>query len=423
MKILLTYLLLFSTLNNLNANIDYLGEKSNLFSNISKDSLKLSLSALIIQNLVDTDEIVYTPAGPAKKSHVHFVDSDHHLNITDSSIQIVHTQTGVVSQEFIKSSHNNFTDIANSNSDSINESGYISSAIFVSPYNYQISYFSTRWIVPLAPTTNNNQIIDLFNGLSNYGYIIQPVLQWAISPTDEGGYYWVLRNWFVSYSEAIFCGPNIKVNPGDSILGIIKLTSKAINLYSYNCSFTVNSINSELQVNNVPNLNFATLALEAYGIESCTDYPPENKIRMTNIKIKTDSIAPFLNWGINNEYTDCGQHSSIMSNNSFGDEIDIYFHGNNETNSSSDTNNMTTQNEINVSPNPTVGILHIVINQTITNNCNIEIYNNSGSLMQKLLKNKIDNDFTIDMQNYSAGLYIIKIENAQKIYNYKIIKN
>ena len=46
------------------------------------------------------DEMVYTPAGLVRKSNVHLVDSEHHLNIKNGHIQIIHTKTGTLSQEF-----------------------------------------------------------------------------------------------------------------------------------------------------------------------------------------------------------------------------------------------------------------------------------------------------------------------------------
>jgi hypothetical protein len=282
------------------------------------------------------DEMVSTPAGLVPKSKVHFVDSEHRLNIKDGHIQIIHTKTGIVSEEYADTltknendNNRNIFSYLKSKTPANDSSGWLTFTYWHNNSNNPITYFSTSWIVPSPPTTNSNQLIYLFNGLesSSPNYILQPVLQWGISPAG-GGNYWSITNWYVwgSSSTQYFHGSLIKVSPGTSLQGVIKLTSDSSNTFSYNSSFTGYSSGSELQVNNGPQLNWAYEALEAYGIKKATDYSSDEKVKMTEIQLKVDNIYPLLTWTPLNVATEYGRHINIVSNSSMNGEVDIYFH-------------------------------------------------------------------------------------------------
>lgn len=316
-----------------------------LFSinNLSAQSIKTSNNPNIIKYNIDTaynnseDKVVYTPAGPTRKSKVHLVDNEHHLNIINDHIQIIHTKTGRVEQEFgdtLTYSHKekdrnrflNLKKLAPGN----DSSGWITYADWYSGNN-PITYFSTNWIVPSPPATNSGQFIYLFNGLqsSSGDGILQPVLQWGFSPAG-GGDYWAIANWFVwggVSNYEFFHSSLIEVNPGANLTGVMKLTSDSGNIYSYSSSFTRDSIaGSTLQLNNAPPFNWADETLEVYGISKCSDYPSDEKIKMSDIQIKVDSTYPTITWTPANVATECGQHTNIVSNSSAHGEVDLYFH-------------------------------------------------------------------------------------------------
>jgi hypothetical protein len=220
----------------------------------------------------------------------------------------------------------------------------------------------------------------------------------------------------------MFYGPLIKVSPGTKIQGTIKLTSQSINVNSYSSSFKGYLCEGELHINTLSSFNSAIEAIEAYYIVACGDFPPEEKIKMTDIQIKTDSIIPFINWTTINPYLKYGQYANIISNNSFGDEIDLYFHDNCTPKPAPTYKSKPIPETISISPNPTDGLLHASIIQPILYGCRIDIFNSLGSHLQTVLKGGEENEFDIDLRNYPAGFYVIHISYNQKIYTYKIIK-
>lgn len=281
--------------------------------------------------------MVYTPFGPARKSKVHLVDSEHHLIIKEGHIQVIHTKTGIVSQEYagtlIENNKENNRNIYSYLKTKIfvnDSSGWITFSSWYNNSNKPITYFSTSWIVPSPPTTNSDQVIFLFNGLepTSRSSILQPVLQWGISAAG-GGNYWAITNWYVWISgDSIggFYGTLSKVIPGTSLQGVMKLTFDSNNTFSYNSSFTGYSSGPELQVNNAPQFNLAFETLEAYGITKTTDYSSDEKIKMSDIQIKVGNMNPSLTWTPKNVATEYGRHINIVSNSSVNGEVDLYFH-------------------------------------------------------------------------------------------------
>lgn len=381
------------------------------------------------------DEVVYTPFGPALKSNVHFVDGEHNLNIKNGHIQLINKENGTVSQEYDNVLNENYTENkenitssfkSQSNfSDSEFKDGWVTFAdcqIYVA--NPNPTYFSTRWIVPSPPTKYSNQILYLFNALvgsdSAATHIVQPVLQWGNSPAG-GGNYWAICNWYVSSNTQYFYDSLIKVSPGTNLEGVIKLTSESNKLYNYNSSFT--GYHSGLQVNNVPQLETPYVALEAFYVNGCDEFPSDEKIKMYNIQIMIDSIYPPLLWYTYNTSNDCGQFTKIVSKSSNNGQIDIHFH----TPYSIDN-----FKEIHIYPNPVEDLLHISPNyiedplhlfpdKPITN-CKIEIYNSFGRLLRTDFYENLDFEFNMDLRNFEPGLYIIKFSYDNKTHAFKIIK-
>lgn len=376
------------------------------------------------------EEIVYTPFGPAKKSNIHYIDSRHYLNINDGNIQVVQKNTGIISRQFahvlnkteLSNNETNGTDCSSQYNQIISsqyfKDGWITYADTY--FNKPIVQFSAHWIVPLPPERRAEQLLYIFNGLqgsdSVVSHILQPVLQWGVSPAG-GGKYWSVCNWYVT-SKEFFHDSLIIVRPGNKLDGLIKQISSENNLFSYLSSFK--GFQTSLQVNNLPQLDNACVALEAYNVADCKEYPADNKVKVTNIQIITEDNYPSpLLWTINNSVSDCGQFTEVVSNSPNNGEINIHFRTGNSTDFFRD---------IHIYPNPLVKILHIIPEETLLH-CAIEIFNNSGQLIFSNSYDYLDNEFTLDLGNYADGLYFIKFSYYSRyhlikknIHTFKIIK-
>jgi hypothetical protein len=263
----------------------------------------------------------------------------------------------------------------------------------------------------------------LFNGLQGgnlYGLILQPVLQWGISPAG-GGNYWAIANWFVSGDGQFFYDTLIKVNPGTRLQGVIKLTSVSNNLYSYNSSFT--GYSTGLQINNTSELTTTYIGLEAYNINGCDEYPKDERIKMFNIQIVLDSIYPPLIWNTYDRVTSCGQYTRIINKSPNNGQIDIYFHTPNSFNGFDEIHFYPNpvENMLHVSPSYIVDPMHLFPDKPISN-CKIEIFNSLGRLIKSDFYERFDYEFNLDLSNFDPGLYIIRFSYNNESHAFKIIK-
>ena len=89
------------------------------------------------------------------------------------------------------------------------------------------------------------------------------------------------------------------------------------------------------------------------------------------------------------------------------------------------TNNQDfTINNINIYPNPTNSILNIEKNSSFDQEILIEVYNQTGQIVQKTKKNfSISNFIDISVEQLPVGLYSILIKNDRNIFNGKFLKN
>jgi len=377
------------------------------------------------------NEVVYTPFGPAIKSNVHYVDRDHHLKFCNNTIQVIQNVTGKIREEFdvtgneghykklkneyIKSEVSSF--IAENDSDD----GWISFAVGQDYYEISgpISHYSATWNVPSPPNCKSDQLIYLFialegssileNGNSNF-HIVQPVLQWGLSPAG-GGKYWAICNWHVTNENQFFYDSLIKVNSGAILEGVIELTSSTEGQYSYRSYFA--GYDMGLQATNLPELNTLYAALEAYNVYSCNEYPADEKVRMKNINIMTGNTYPKILWFPSQEFkdpvNDCNQFTEIVDGNSQGGAIDIHFH------TPSPINNF---EEIHIFPNPAGDYLNISPKRPILN-CRIEIINNSGRKIYSNFFENFDYELDIDFSSYPPGMYYIRFSYYDSIYSLK----
>jgi hypothetical protein len=397
----------------------------------------LLLAIIGLSTNAQTDEIVYTPFGPALKSKVHFVDSKHHLNIKDGHVQIIDTKTGAVSQEFdnnVRAENKTISNINSKISAADTDNGWITCAYWENNSNKPITYFSTNWIVPsppIIPLQDSDQIVYLFNGLepNSESFILQPVLQWGLStPPPTGGNYWAISNWFVAGYTDYFYDSLIRVSPGTILQGIMKLTSDSGNAYSYNSSFIVDSAGTilqgdTLQVNNIAQLTVAFQTLEVYGITECTEYPADTMVKMTNIQIKMDSIYPTITWNPGDFVTDYGQKTIIISNSSDSGEVDIYFHTPCIT--TSIVSMSATSDKIFAYPNPAINNLTIESSQeevvsSSKQSAVIEITNIQGQLIKTITST--GNKTNIDVSALPSGVYVVEVRTGKGVAVSKFIK-
>src|SRR5450755_92079 len=87
-----------------------------------------------------------------------------------------------------------------------------------------IDYLGGTWMVPTYPLLDG-AVIYLFNGIepANGSWILQPVLQFGVSPAG-GGNYWAIASWLVSADQAFF-SPLETVYPGNTISGYTEMTT------------------------------------------------------------------------------------------------------------------------------------------------------------------------------------------------------
>ena len=236
---------------------------------------------------------------------------------------------------------------------------------------------------------------DILTDSTSMTYIIQPVLQWGISPAG-GGKYWSVCNWFVMSEDHYFHDSLIKVNPGDRLQGVVKRLAITDSTYLYNASFT--GYGEGLDVYNIRYLGRGYLALETYGVRNCIDNPADEKMRMFNIKIMIDEGFPPLFWHIYNNIDHCGEFTNIIHESSDNGEINIHFHK-----PVSEDN----YDDIYIYPNPVQDILHVSITDPIIR-CRIEIYNNLSILMLTETHDVLEYEYDINLQNYPPGIYYAK---------------
>ena len=363
---------------------------------------------------------------------MHFVDGKHHLNIKDGSVQVIDTKTGTVSSEFVNNgvTGNNNKSISNINSRisaADTDNGWVTDAKWHNTGITPITYFNTDWVVPNPPVTSSYQTIFLFNavvdtlhGSTGTYYILQPVLQWGQSSAG-GGSYWSITNWCVCLTDwnvtGLYYGSLITVNPGTSLQGVIKLTSDSGSAFNYNSAFTEYP-ESALQVNNLNRADWAYETLEVYNLIGCDEYPSDTVIKMTDIKIETDSVYPSLSWIAQNLVTEYGQHTNIVSDSSNGGEVDIYFHT--SCVSAGIANTTTASSEINVYPNPNTGKFQIECPGSQIQR--IDVYNMIGELVYSVPFKDNRSMITVNIADLQNGMYVVQLMTKSGVATRKIIK-
>ena len=149
------------------------------------------------------------------------------------------------------------------------------------------------------------------------------MLQWGPSAAG-GGAYWSVASWYVTSGGQAFHTNLVRVNPGDTLIGVMTLTGQSGSQLSYASEFE-GIANTRLPVQNIAELTGCNETLEAYGIDACGNYPDAPLAQFTEINIRTGAAAPAITWTPVNQVTDCGQHAVVSSNSSSWGEVDIYY--------------------------------------------------------------------------------------------------
>lgn len=302
-----------------------------------------------------TESMVLTPEGWRPKSQVHLIEKGYHLAVSSGHILKVRDGNGALIEDFGQLPPPGILLDYNSTNRKLNKGNTIAPSgngwITWAEYgvtNGPISTFSTNWIVPTAPPSNDGQIIYIWNGLEPYrvednnpaNLVIQPVLQWGSNGTF-GGQYWSTSNWCVWSTGAAYTSPNTNVSPGTNLQGLITYNgSKADGSYNYISQFV--NLGFQLSVtegsysntsNPIPFIaspNWAYEVLEAANIYNTNDYPYQQPlIKMTNINMQTYGNYLPVNWmpEINPNTSTFQEYTQVVSNNSSGSgEVDLNFH-------------------------------------------------------------------------------------------------
>lgn len=370
------------------------------------------------------DEKVCTPFGLALKSKIHYVDKNHHLKIIKGQVQLINKRSGNIDEVY---GEKNTSKSAVEMSEY--KDGWNTYAVYIaSQIENPATFFSAKWIVP-SPPKMNDQLLYLFTALmgwdvmdnGNYfNHILQPVLQWGLSPAG-GGNYWAINNWYVN-DQGFFYDSLIVVNSGDILQGVLKETSVVNNRFSYSSCFY--GYPTQLQIDSLPQLQQAYLALESYKAERSDEYPTDEKIKFSDIHLETDIKNPQISWNLYKSPNNLGQYTKVVNPSSDGGEIDIYFR---KPYSKNDFDEIhfypnPVNDFLHISPNYIVDPLHIFPDKEITN-CKIELFNSFGRLIQTYFYEHLNYEFNLDMKNFIPGLYIIRFSYNNNTHAFKIIKS
>ncbi len=273
-------------------------------------------------NLNAPEDFVLTPGGFRNRTLVHPVETGVALdaNPEEDSLRLLDAKGGEVVKEVPAAP-------AAPGAVPTLGTGWIAYALWNNATGKPVSSFKSMWQVPPPPSKSDaGATIFLFNGIENSGAnlgILQPVLQWGSSAAG-GGSYWSVASWYVTSGGQAFHTNLVRVNEGDTLIGVMSLTGQSGGSFSYTSEFQ-GIANTQLPVQNIAQLTLCDVTLEAYGINACGNYPNAPLTQFTEINIRTGSTVPPVKWGPVNRVTDCGQHAAVVSDSASYGEVDIYY--------------------------------------------------------------------------------------------------
>jgi acylphosphatase len=278
------------------------------------------MTANVQPNQNPPDEFVLTPGGYRHQSLVHQVEAGVAVNVASGVIRLM--ENANVIEEIPASPTAPGTVPALG-------SGWITYFYWNNGTGAPVSRFSTMWQVPPPPSVQDpGEVVFLFNGIQNYGAnfgILQPVLQWGVSAAG-GGAYWSVASWYVTSGGQAFHTNLVRVNPDDTLIGVMTLTGQSGGTFSYTSQFQ-GIAGTELPVQNIAELMWCNETLEAYGINAAGNYPNTPLTEFTEINIRTGAAVPAITWTPVDRVTDTGQHGVVDSNSASYGEVDIFYSG------------------------------------------------------------------------------------------------
>ena len=269
------------------------------------------------KQLLATGLYAITPGGIRPKSMIHTVEPGQIVDRDDKVFKRFDTR----SAKFIAPP---LVEVAPPQLPAIG-SGWITFAAYTESAANVITFMTTTWVVPPAPKRQGDQLIYLFNGLqdSPVTHILQPVLQWGVSP-DGGGKNWAVASWFVDSSGNAFQTPLVNVNEGDMLTGVMRLTGRTRGQFNYTCEFS-GLATTVLRVHRTNQLVMPVETLECYSMTECRDYPAALFTSMRSISVNTSKSSLALNFGAVDSVTDCSQHTIVVSNAASAGQVDLYY--------------------------------------------------------------------------------------------------
>ncbi len=159
------------------------------------------------------------------------------------------------------------------------------------------SWISANWTVPHNPTSVGSQVVYFFPGfepLATGDTILQPVLGWNHINTGPG---WTIASWNCCRNGNNLHSPLVSVSAGANLFGYVWGTG--CNTQSGVCSnwqvLTSAANGGQTTLNTasygeVLDWDFAG-ALEAYNVNVCQEYPPDNGITFQNVTVRNASGA------------------------------------------------------------------------------------------------------------------------------------
>ncbi|KDR72104.1 hypothetical protein GALMADRAFT_213538 [Galerina marginata CBS 339.88] len=254
------------------------------------------------------EELVMTPGGLIPKTNIHAVPEGARVHHTKDQVQIIGADGTVLHTAPVFAGTPTKLNIAPTTRSSAPrslQSGYIAYAFWENPATSIINSFTTSWTVPPTPTSLNGQLLYWFNGLvpNSFDAILQPVLQFGVSPAGGGNFY-AVASWFVVGSSA-FHGPLTTVQPGQQLTGFMILdaddpVNSTLTVYTWSSSFR--GVSGPFDVTTTELLSFAYEALEIYTTPFATDLPAGHTA-MTGINIGIPPVAS-LGWEVVSDFTD-----------------------------------------------------------------------------------------------------------------------
>lgn len=206
--------------------------------------------------------------------------------------------------------------------------GWIANARWNNYGNPPLTRVVAHWTVPPAPATSSGQTVFLFNGIQSGGAnggILQPVLQWGARDSG-GGDYWTVACWYVAAGSDAHHSDFCRVEPGDSIIGVMTLSDQTPSGLSYRAEFD-GIAGTRIDVADVDELTWCNVTLEAYDVTQCSDYPNAAKATFDQIDVLSGGATPAVAWNAQNNVMDCGQHVEVVVDGGQAAVVDLYFGG------------------------------------------------------------------------------------------------